>query len=102
MLNAFSAWNLSVDELSNSSRGGIQQRYKLLKWEFYTTAAEEMMPYVDMDEIVEATEVEPTGSSSHVPNSIPKNFRLKYPQCIISSIKKSVSRRFNQKKYTGK
>ena len=44
MLQAFTAWNLSVDQMrTTQSRGGANRgRKKLLKWEFYAVAAEEM------------------------------------------------------------
>ena len=63
MLQAFTAWNLSVDQMrTTQSRGGANRgRKKLLKWEFYAVAAEEMMNYVDEDEVERGpTFLEPT------------------------------------------
>ena len=49
-LQAYSAWNLSVEEMMVNSRGGEIKRKRLVKWQFYAVAAEEMMTYVDKDE----------------------------------------------------
>jgi len=50
MLQAFSAWNLSVGY--EGIRGGAtKQRRCFLKMELYAVAAEEFMAYVDIDEM---------------------------------------------------
>jgi len=46
-LNVFSAWDPSVGY--TGIRGGIKNRRRLVKWEFYTVAVEEIMAYVDVD-----------------------------------------------------
>ncbi len=48
LLQAFTAWNLSVDQITKNRRGNsdIKQK-KVLKWEFYSVLAEELMMYVD-------------------------------------------------------
>ena len=50
VLQAFTAWNLSVDQIHENRRGNSDtKRKKLLKWEFYSVLAEELMMYVDTD-----------------------------------------------------
>ena len=49
-LQAFAAWNLSVDGMNNK-RGGEVKREMLVKWQFYAAAAEEFMTYLDNDEV---------------------------------------------------
>ena len=68
MLHAFTVWNLSVDQIKTSrSRGMVTGgRKKLLKWEFYAVAAEEMMNYVNEDEVETGpTRFEPTPELQH-------------------------------------
>ena len=45
-LQAFSAWNLSIDQVNKTRRGGLTKQKKLVKWQFYDVAAEEFMSYV--------------------------------------------------------
>eukprot|EP00957_Ditylum_brightwellii_P172624 13141249-Ditylum_brightwellii.AAC.1 len=47
LLNAFIAWKISVNLLQKKQRGGELSKYQVLKWEFYTAVAEEMMTYMD-------------------------------------------------------
>ena len=48
LLQAFTAWNLSVDQLYQNRRGNSDvKRRKLIKWQFYSVLAEELMMYVD-------------------------------------------------------
>ena len=50
VLQAFTAWNLSVDQIYEHRIGDSDvKRKKLLKWEFYSVLAEELMMYVDTD-----------------------------------------------------
>ena len=91
MLQAFSAWNLSVD--AQGSRGGAKQRRRLLKWEFYAVAAEEFMTYVDVDEMKCIPIVE-NPVSSHKPSSIPIDYTDRsIPTCIVCSMEESVAHR---------
>ena len=73
LLQAFSAWNLSVDEMKLKNRGGPVRREKLIKWQFYASAAEEFMTYIDHDEPTLA-KVRIEASDEHQPRSIPKDF----------------------------
>ena len=93
-LNAFTAWNLSVTESDRTRRGGIQQRNKLLKWEFYSVAAEEMMTYSDgEDNILQARQLH---VQNHVPIPIPRDKKegniIKAPTCMICSLEEGVMR----------
>ena len=48
LLQAFTAWNLSVIQLQQNRRGNANvKREKVIKWEFYSVLAEDMMIYVD-------------------------------------------------------
>jgi len=62
MLKAFSAWNFSVGY--TRVRGGIKTRCCLVKWEFYAVTAEELMAFVDVDEMKHPTVVVIENSSS--------------------------------------
>lgn len=91
MLQAFSAWNLSVD--AQGSRGGAKQRRRLLKWEFYAVAAEEFMTYVDVDEMKCIPIIE-NRVSSHKPSSIPIDYTDRsITTCIVCSMEESVAHR---------
>ena len=95
MLQAFAAWNISIDECSAGSRGGMRNRRKLIKWQFYAVAAEEFMSYVDKDEQKPATlEQNVNPSSLHRPQEIPSSFnsRIK-PMCMICSMEESIERK---------
>eukprot|EP00957_Ditylum_brightwellii_P023327 1761209-Ditylum_brightwellii.AAC.1 len=46
----FKNWNLSVNELAALWHGGAVHRKRLIKWEFYPVACEEMMTFVSPDE----------------------------------------------------
>ena len=70
-LQAFSAWNLSVHEMKKTKRGGEVKRERLVKWQFYAAAAEELMTYIDMDETI-GVKVSFDAASEHQPRSIPK------------------------------
>ena len=50
MLQAFAAWNLSIDHQGEGSRGGRKIWRCLVKWEFYAVVTEELMSYVNIDE----------------------------------------------------
>ena len=54
---------------------------KVLKWEFYSVAAEEMMTFHDDEDI--AIEEKQQFVESHVPTPIPKDSELKTPTCMI-------------------
>ena len=89
LLQAFSAWNLSVDEMKEKNRGGEVKREKLIKWQFYAAAAEEFMTYIDQDEVTRATMTFDT-ANEHQPRAIPKDFWKKHPHCIICSMEEAV------------
>ena len=96
MLQAFTAWNLSVDQVrTTGSRGGVyRERKKLLKWEFYAVAAEEMMNYVDEDEVEKGVVLlEPTPEAQHKPQIITRQSSAKNPTCIICSMSEAVERK---------
>ena len=47
LLQAFTTWNLSVDQFSQNRRGNSEvKRKKLIKWDFYSVLAKELMAYV--------------------------------------------------------
>ena len=50
-LQAFTVWNLSVDTEERKTRGRGTNRKKLLKWEFYSIAAEEMITFANDEDI---------------------------------------------------
>ena len=94
-LQAFTAWNLSVGAEERRTRGRGTDRRNLLKWEFYSVAAEEMMTFADNEDI--AIEDRRIFSESHVPIPIPreKNKResgMKVPTCMICSMEEGVQR----------
>ena len=90
-MNAFVAWNLSVDEFQTSGRGGGLRRNRLKKWEFYAVADEELMNYVDNEEALISTEqAHKTCQQKHTPLFIPKYHQTKNPTCLICSMKKMV------------
>ena len=50
LLQALTAWNLSTVTPERELRGGIPKRKQIMKWEFYSVVAEEMMTYNDSDD----------------------------------------------------
>ena len=94
MLNAFAAWNLSVEQIQGISRGGStnKHRQRLVKWQFYAVAAEELMNYVDPDEETTRT-IQHNQDTDHKACFIPKDFAKKQPHCIICSMEESVWRK---------
>ena len=52
-LNAFVAWNLTIKCNTRRGRGDCFTMKRLLKWEFYSVAAEEMMTYVEHNENID-------------------------------------------------
>ena len=93
MLQAFAAWNISINECSSGSRGGMRNRRPLVKWEFYAVAAEELMSYVDRDEQTPATLEQNVIASLHRPEEIPTRFNRKIPMCMICSMEESIARK---------
>ena len=104
-LQAFTAWNLGVD-YKGSRRGGSCNLRKLKKWEFYAIAAEEMMTYLDGEE-VKIIEMQ-SYTASHIPMPIPtdKENKMKAPTCMICSMEEGVkyatldTRHKNQRSYS--
>ena len=88
-LQAYAVWNLSVEKLKTNSRGGEINQKGLLKRQFYTVAAEELMSYVNED----VTSVIFSDMSGilryHQPRSIPKDFDEKCPHFIMCSMEES-------------
>ena len=64
----------------------------LQKWEFYSTAAEVMMTYVENEEDIDIT---PTGqqNTSHTPLPATSDPSLKVPTCLMCSMEESVQRK---------
>ena len=95
LLQAFTAWNLSVDQIRENRRGNSEvKRKKLIKWQFYSVLAEELMMYVDSNEDND-TLVGHSKSSvnrmmqGHVPASyfnFDKEERTSRPLCMICSM----------------
>ena len=74
-------------------RGRGADRKRLLKWEFYSVAAEEMMTFADNEDI--AIEDRRLFVESHVPIPIPKDREksdMKAPTCMICSMEEGVQR----------
>jgi len=97
LLNAFTAWNLSVDQITDIRRGNSEvKRKKLIKWEFYSVLAEELMAYVDInddrDENSEMSSFIRTRKNSmrgHVPApyfSFDRTETANRPVCMICSM----------------
>ena len=97
LLQAFTAWNLSVDQIAENRRGNSEvKRKRLIKWEFYSVLAEELMTYVDTNN----NEDDNSGMSSilhlrnktmrgHVPApyfSFSKTETTNRPLCMICSM----------------
>ena len=92
-LQAFAAWNLSVQEMTDKSRGGETKRKGLVKWKFYAVAAEEFMSYVDKDESSAVFSQHQSLLRDHQPRPITKDFRNKYPHCAMCSMEESITNR---------
>ena len=88
-LQAFVAWNLFVDEINDENRRDEANCKKLVRREFFATAAEEFMSYIDNDEAsVPTITFDPT--SEYTPHIIPKDYWKKHPHCIIYAMEKVV------------
>ena len=94
LLQAFTAWNLSVDQLHQNRRGNSDvKRRKLIKWQFYSVLAEELMMYVD-DSGDDSTVAQSNTSihrmmKGHVPApyfSFDKSQITSRPLCMICSM----------------
>ena len=76
-----------------TTRGRHTDRNKLLKWEFYSVAAEEMMTFADNIDIeIEERQIL---SESHVPIPISSNRTktdMKAPTCMICSMEEGIQR----------
>ena len=93
-LKDFTAWNLNVDEIDRTRRGGIQQHNKLLKWEFYYVAVEEMMTCSDgEDNILQTRKLH---KQNHVTIQLlrgkEKENVIKAPTCMKCSMEEGVTR----------
>eukprot|EP00957_Ditylum_brightwellii_P204320 15338662-Ditylum_brightwellii.AAC.1 len=81
MLNSSAAWNLLVDDLMAASQCGYVTCFKLIKWEFYSIASEEMMEYADMEDNISVSIFNNRGyTMDHIPTIISDNFHVKQPQ----------------------
>ena len=94
-LQAFTAWNLSVDTKERRTRGRGTDRKNLLKWQFYSVVAEEMMTFADYEDI--GIEDRRIFSESHVPIPIPKEkdqreSGMKVPRFMVCSMEEGVQR----------
>ena len=93
-LQTFTTSNLSIDEIYRTRRGGIQQRKKLLKCEFYSVAAEEIMTHSERDyNILQASQLHKQ-NNIHVPFPRDKvNINvIKAPTCMKCSLDEGVMR----------
>ena len=97
LLQAFTVWNLLVDENYESRRGNANvKRKKLIKWEFYSALAEELMTYTDIGEMEGLPAVSApskTYMDGHVAKpyfSFDKRDIIKRPVCMICSMEESV------------
>ena len=95
LLQAFTAWNLSVDQLQQNRRGNSDvKRKKIIKWEFYSVLAEEMMMYVDSSHGDDDTDTNKnmsmtTTMKGHIPaptSQFDKHETTKRPLCMVCSM----------------
>ena len=93
MLQAFVAWNLSIDHQGEGSRGGRKIWRCLVKWEFYAVVTEELMSYVNIDEQKIASPEQNLIASLHRPGEIPTSFKRKIPMCMVYSMEESIARK---------
>ena len=123
LLQAFTAWNLSID--ASDRRSSESRRKKIVKWEFYSVMAEEMMSYVDRHEdgvndgSMSNNRTLKKYMDGHYPKSyfeFDKKYIVNRPVCMICSMEESVranvmkfsynktkSRKFSRRvKYLGK
>ena len=93
LLNAFTAWNLSAT--SNERTRGVPKKNKLLKWEFYSVVAEELMSYVDQNDSIICPSVASIGFSEnkHISAPFDKSFKFNHPTCIVCSTEEGVMRK---------
>ena len=91
MLQSFSRWNLSVNELAALWHSGVVQRKRLIKWEFYSVACEEMMTFVSPDEATTASLLHTStlSDTSHLPTHASLAGK-KTLHCMICSMEESV------------
>ena len=68
------------------------KREKLVKWQFYAAALDELMTYIDNDE-TSGVKVSFDAASEHQPRSILKTFWKKHPHCVICSMEEAVKNR---------
>ena len=67
------------------------RRNKFLKWQFYATAAEELMAYIDEDEAENILNPTAYSVQGHVPHPITKEFLgKKYPHCMLCSMEEAI------------
>ena len=89
LLNAFTAWNLSANERTR----GVPKKHKLLKWEFYSVVAEELMSYVDKNESISSSSVASRSENKHISAPIDRSFKFSNPTCIVCSTEEGVKRK---------
>ena len=89
-LQAYTTWNLSVEELNANSRGGEIKRKQLVKWQSYVVTVKIFMIYVNKDETSAVFSDMSSVLQAHQPHPIPKDFNKKYPHCIICWMEESV------------
>ena len=74
LLNTFTAWNLSTKSVDKL--GQVQRRkWLLIKWEFYSVTAEEMMTYVDNNEIINLVLAWVYQDNDHIPTPIAASYK---------------------------
>ena len=99
LLQTFTAWNLSAVAPEREVRGGVPKRNKMIKWEFYSVVAEEMMTYCSSEDDVRQDNKRKM--DGHVPIAITKNMGFIAPTCMICSMEEGVMRNvlgYNHKK----
>ena len=97
LLQAFTAWNLSID--ARDRKSSESKRKKIVKWEFYSVMAEEMMNYVDRlaDGDNDGTESNNKKIKKFMDGHYPKPYFqfdkkliVNRPVCMICSMEESV------------
>ena len=97
MLQVFAAWNLLID--SSDRKSSDSRRKKIVKWEFYSVMAEEMMSYVDRydDGDNDCTESNNKKLQKYMDCHYPKSYVqfdkkiiVNRPVCMICSMEESV------------
>ena len=90
--NAFTAWNLAINCDTRRGRGDCSTMKRLLKWEFYSVAAEEMTTYFDDNENIDLVQRSVGRAQMYTTSPVTKDDKLKNPTCMICSVEESIKK----------